>query len=98
MVVSEVVAVVLVIVLACVTTYMAVYGGLGVLGAIRFVRCPQCRHLVPASRIPLEECPHCRHAAQYHHPVHALHEAYVLHHVRPVRAAPPYQVTGDRTV
>lgn len=77
--VAEVIAAILVVVLAVVATYMAVYGGLGVIGAIRFVRCPECRHMVPRTIFRPGPCPHCRHAELYHHPLHSLHEAHLLH-------------------
>jgi phage FluMu protein Com len=65
--------------LAVATTYMAVFGGLGVLGAVRYVRCPACGHLTAASGsgVP-ESCPRCRHVVLFH-PLHTLHALHALH-------------------
>jgi hypothetical protein len=80
MLVVAVVGGILIVVLACITTYMAVVGGLGALGASRFVRCPRCGHLVTASGSgPPERCAHCRHVALYHHPFQALHDYTLVH-------------------
>lgn len=94
MVVAAVIAAILVVVLAVVATYMAVYGGLGVLGAIRFVRCPECHHMVPRTISKPGPCPHCRHAELYHHPLHSIHEAHLLHRLGAHAHAPADGGTG----
>lgn len=79
MVVVEVVLGILVVVLAVATLYMAINGGLGVVGVVRYVRCPACGHLVLASgtEVP-EHCSHCQHLALYH-PWHTLHDLAIGH-------------------
>ncbi len=79
MVVIEVVGGLLSLALACVTTYMAVFGGLGALGVVRYVRCPTCGHLTTVSQPGLPaQCAHCRHDVLLH-PLHTLHDVHLWH-------------------
>jgi hypothetical protein len=79
MVVVEVLAGVLVFVLAVFTTVAAFIGLLGMLGAIRLVRCDRCGHLGTTSvSMPVRPCAHCRHGRLFH-PIEAVHHVSVLH-------------------
>jgi hypothetical protein len=78
-IVLEVTGTVVLLALMCVTTYMAIFGGLGMLGAVRYVRCPACGHLTAASGSGTPQgCPYCRHGALFH-PLHTLHDAHIWH-------------------
>ena len=79
MVIIEVVGGVLFAMLVLATASMGVFGGLGMLGVVRLVRCPTCGHLTTASgTAPPDHCAHCRHAALYH-PLQALHQPDAWH-------------------
>ena len=79
MVVVGVVLAALVLVLGIATVYMAVYGGLGIVGVVRYVRCPRCGHLtIESGTGPPEHCGHCRHLLLYH-PLHCLHDLPIWH-------------------
>lgn len=71
MVVVEVVAGVVLLVLAATVTWMGIFGLLGVLGCVRLRRCRACGHLTPSSTTPVAVCPYCRHQRLMHHRVHA---------------------------
>lgn len=76
MVMLEIAGGVVLLGLAFVTAYMAIMGGLGMIGAVHFVRCMHCGHLVAMSGTGLpEQCVHCQHVVMYHHPIRALHHA-----------------------
>ena len=76
MVVVVIVGIALVMVLGVATT-AALY--LGVLGAVRMVRCDRCRHWGWTSPTqPLRSCPRCRHGNLLH-PILTLHHLYQSH-------------------
>lgn len=79
MVVLEVVAGVMVLVLAVVTTVGVIIGCLSVLGALKFSHCEHCKRLTFMQRSEDERvCWQCRHALLIH-PVHALHGFHLFH-------------------
>jgi hypothetical protein len=77
MVVIEVVGGTICLVLAVVTTVMALLGGLGLLGVVAFDRCPRCQHLsIRSATVPVRPCVRCSRAAlhvQRHHGLHLWH-------------------------
>jgi hypothetical protein len=83
MVIVEVLAAVLVGVLAL-ATLLAMYGGLlGLLGVMRFVPCDLCGHLgMTSASEPLRTCTRCRHGRLLH-PLWALHHSHGGHHRGP---------------
>jgi hypothetical protein len=100
-IVLEVIGAVVLVGLMCATTYMAIFGGLGILGAVRYVCCPVCGHLtaVSGSAAP-EACPHCRHVAMFH-PLLTLHDAHIWHrgvHLEPELGSglPQHAESGSR--
>lgn len=76
MIALEVVVAVFLLVLATVTTWMAIVGLMGAIGAVRMRRCRSCGHLLPIGRAhPSGICPLCRHSWIGRHvgPVHLRH-------------------------
>ena len=72
----EVLAAVVLLVLAAAATWMAVVGLLGAVGALRLRRCRSCGHLRPSwSPQQAGACPYCRHPWVVRHvmPVHLRH-------------------------
>lgn len=98
MVVVDVILGILVLGLAVATVYMAIFGGMGALGIVRYRRCPDCGHLTLTSAVGRPDpCGHCRHLTLYH-PLHTLHEAAVHRHLlHPVHGGARLPVArGDR--
>jgi hypothetical protein len=76
MLVLEIVAVVVILVLAAGATWMAVVGLVGVASGQRLKRCRSCGHLLTTAwRRPPSQCPVCRHPwlASHVMPVHLVH-------------------------
>lgn len=79
MVIVEVGGGILVAAAAVAATVMLWVGVMGALGAARFERCPQCRHLELSSSMAAgHECPHCRHLRLLHHMV-VIHGEHSVH-------------------
>lgn len=98
MVIVEIVAGVLVCMLA-IGTVIAIYVGLlGILGAVRLVRCDRCGHLgMTSASQPLRSCSHCHHG-QLLHPLYALHHAHLYGvHRHPVNGPDQREDTATRT-
>ncbi len=55
-------------------------GFLGIVGEVRFVRCPRCNHLEAApAYLTSRACVRCRHEHVFH-PVVAIHHSWAEHH------------------
>ncbi len=76
----EIVVGVLIVALGLATMVMAIVGLGGMIGAVRIVRCANCRHLVISSGTTVvSSCSSCRHPV-LHHPIHALHDVHIVGH------------------
>jgi len=85
MIVAEVLSTLILLTLVAITTWMAIVGLMGVIGAVRFKRCRMCGHLRPGgSQGQSAVCPYCRHPWLAHHlmPVR-------IHHFLPAEMEPP---------
>jgi hypothetical protein len=79
MMVYEALTVVLIVLLATLTTGAIYLGLLNWVGAFHVVRCSACHHLTASSGRQADSCPHCRHPGLLH-PIYAAH-----HRATPVR-------------
>lgn len=84
MIALEVIGAVVLFTLAVATTWMAIVGLLGAIGAARLRRCRSCGHLLVGAPLRTSGvCPYCRHRWLVRHviPVH-------LRHLLPAEMAP----------
>ncbi|WNG86286.1 hypothetical protein C6A87_020820 [Mycobacterium sp. ITM-2016-00317] len=85
MTVYSVLTIVLITVLATLTTLAIFLGLANWIGAFYIVRCSECRHLTFSSANRSQaSCPHCRHPVLTH-PIHAMHHRGARSDVRVAR-------------
>lgn len=85
MTVYSVLTIVLITVLATLTTLAIFLGLANWIGAFYIVRCSECRHLTFSSANRSQaSCPHCRHPVLTH-PIHAMHHRAARSDVRVAR-------------
>ena len=86
--VVEAIGALLVTVLGVAATLALVFGLMGVVGAVAFLRCPACGHVAVGGRARPPYCLHCK-RLQHVHPLSVLHHPNGRQPVRPDRRDRP---------